>query len=356
MSARGYGWTAASVTLAVAGLWWGNGVMLTLALAGLLALLVAWVVGRWQGRGIEVEWEGPRVVVVGMPARVRMRVRKRAGGELRGLDLSGDGPGGVAFGGRVPALSAGQEMEVDDGFCAVRRGVRAHLGWRLAWSDPWGLFDFEKRGDWAKEMVVLPRGVRPLPGEVLSVGWGEAFPPRGLATGERGDWRGLRAHRPGDSPRAVRWPESLRSVASGGGLLVAEEDPPGGEVEQVTLIFHSLAEGGLIQPDRFERALALWWGETELLVDAGIVVRWTADFLEWVPLEISRRGDLAVAGEVVARAQRAKGTQRHEVEGRLQEVAGALRIFSDVPMERWERWAGEARVARGPEVRKGGRR
>lgn len=350
-------WVAgASLALAAGGLAWVDGALLALALVGLLLLAVTWVVGRWNVARVEVDFQGPRAVVAGQPARARVEVRDgRRWLDGFGLEVAMEGPGGMSMALAVPWLPTGSVATGELAFSAPGRGAADELRVAVRSDFPWGMFDFERRWEIGREILVLPRSIRPAP---LLEGWADAGETRERPRwGDGGEWRGMRDYRPGDRVRTVRWPASVKSLARGGGLLVAEPDPPGGRIDEAWLVFHSAGEGSLIRPDRFERAISLFRGETERLVAAGRTVVWMADFLEWMPFRIDGRRDLAAAGEVLARAKRAMGTQRHEVIGRLAEAGGVVRVFSDEPAERWRGWLAQPeRAVDGVRDEKGGRR
>ncbi|GAA5484650.1 DUF58 domain-containing protein [Haloferula sargassicola] len=341
---RGHWVAGTSAALAVAGLLRVDGALLAVSAAGLLLLGVAWVLGRANVSQLAARLEGPRAVVAESPARARLTLSNRRrwlDGFRLGISISG--PGRMALEMAVPWVPAGSQAGGGLAFQAPDRGLAEALSVEARSDFPWGLFEFRSEWRLEQEMIVLPRPIRP---PARAWGWerGGETPARSWLE-EPGDRRGLRGYMAGDRVKTIRWPASVRSAARGGGLMVAEPDPPGGRDEEVWLVFHSCGDGGLIRPARFERAVSLLWGETERLVGMGRTVVWLADFLEWVPQRMARRSDLAEAGEILARARRASGTQKHEVLGRLAETRGPIRVFSDQAAAHWQAWLSDPESA-----------
>ena len=93
----------------------------------------------------------------------------------------------------------------------VRRGVYPLETVTLSTSFPFGLFRKERDLALPGEIVVWPRSVRPVPDLPPAPGATTAEGPtvRGKA-GHRGEYRSLRAYRPGDDPRDIHWRSSAR--------------------------------------------------------------------------------------------------------------------------------------------------
>jgi uncharacterized protein (DUF58 family) len=204
---------------------------------------------------------------------------------------------------------------------------------------PLGLFQAARLVPCPHRLLVFPRPLVPL--ELLDRGaWRDDSPRPALAAGDAwGEPRGLRPYRAGDAARAICWPATLRSQARGGGLLVRELDPPGFQPREVLVLFHSFGrDRALIRPDRFERALSLAWGALRHFHDLGIPVRLLADFDGWQPRPAAKRRQLALCGELLARAHRHAGTEAHEVQAvlsSLDESTGVL-VLSDMPLATWQ--------------------
>jgi len=293
--------------------------------------------GLWNLRRLGIEIDGPRVVRAGEEFRIRVVVRnQRRWLDAVGLKLRIIGPGGLDAATEVPwVVSKGEAM----GELRVRcegRGDGSVLKYRLGSSFPWSLMTAETRGEVAIPLTVLPRPIVPV--EILEGGSDQERD--GVLTARRressGVPRAMREFRAGDRMRDVSWPASVRAFARGTGLVVREWDPPGLRPRKVTLLFHSYgADGMLIRPDRFERAVSLAWGTLGHLQAAGVELRWLADFQAWVPVTVRSRRDLGKLGDELAGCGRHASTERHELEGRLEDCRGEVWIFSDMPPACW---------------------
>jgi uncharacterized protein (DUF58 family) len=201
-----------------------------------------------------------------------------------------------------------------------------------------GLFEMRRVLLLAHSLVVFPRVVAPEGLRALGVLM-DASPVDGAAAGEAvGEPRGLRPWQPGDSPRRVDWPNSIRSWAHGAGLVVRETDPPGFHPRRCVVLFHSFgADGSLIRPDRFEQALSLAAGTLRHLHTLGIPVRLVADFDGWIEHPAATRAQLAVCETVLAKAIRAKGTEAHDLQAAASRTHDdeVLIVFSDMPPGSW---------------------
>ncbi|BCX48920.1 hypothetical protein HAHE_28280 [Haloferula helveola] len=333
----------AAVALAAAGLLRVDGVLIALGLAAAILAGLAWAVGRWNLRRIDVALEGPPVAQAGEELRFAIRVTNpRRLIDAFALRLQLIGPGGLDESCSLPWVAAGSDAAGEVRAVIPDRGAGDSVEARITSIFPCGLFRFERRLRIPHGMLILPRPV--VPPELLE-GAGSRNAGDRRRPGYRetmGELRGLRDYRPGDPAKLIAWPSSLRSTAQGGGVLVREMDPPGFQPERVVLIFHSYgADGALIRPDRFERAVSLAWGSVRHLQSKRVPVVWIADFEEWVPREIDGRTALGQLGEALARAKRSKGTEAHEVEARLADFRGEVLLVSDMPPSSWCRLTAE---------------
>ena len=227
---------AAVLSLGLATLNTGNNLLYLLvgAMLGLITLS-GWL-SEQSLSGIRVWRQLPFGATAGQPLRIEYRVENRkrrlpSGGlELRDLQLfRGDlrvrpdihEPAAL---GLIPAGDSAAAAEV---LTLPRRGVYQFDRLVLATSYPFGLFTKERDLRYPGVLVVWPRSDRPVPRIPVAgrdAGWRTAAAgARGVST--RGEYRGLRAYRPGDDPRDVHW----RSTARRAEPIIREYDRDPGE-------------------------------------------------------------------------------------------------------------------------------
>lgn len=334
---RGVVVLSAAVALAAAGLLMVDGVLLALGTAAAVWLGVTALFAWSNLRLLEVALEGPRVIRAGEKFRLGVIVsNRRRWLDAVGLRVRLEGPGGVFSESDVPWVMAGDASSGELRLMAEGRGDSKVMRYSIRSTFPWGLLGIETSGTVPLALTVLPRPVVPM--ELLRGGSDQErdgfFDPQRRES--VGIPRGLREFRAGDRPRDVAWSASVRAVARGTGLVVREWDPPGLRPHQVTVLFHSYgADGELIRPDRFERAISLAWGALGHLQAGGVEIQWMADFDAWVPVSIESKRELGTLGDRLAGCRREASTEGHELELRLQECRGEVWVISDMPPSSW---------------------
>ncbi|MEM9237146.1 MAG: DUF58 domain-containing protein [Verrucomicrobiota bacterium] len=329
-----------AVALGAAGLLKVDGVLLALGASAGILLLLCLGLGCLNLRMLQLGFELPKVVQAGDPVRMRLSVanpRRLLDGF--GLELEMEVPGGLVQDCQVPWVPAASSADAELRVVIPGRGHGTSVHCELRSRFPLGLFRISDEREIEHPLLVLPRPM--VPSEMQSLGRSvESEPERSVVFSEAmGEPRGLREYRAGDAAKVIAWPASLRSHARGGGLLVRELDPPGFHPQRVVILFHSYAtDGALIRPDRFERALSLTWGAMRHFQSRGVPLRLLADFEEWVPRRVATRRQLGQAGEVLARTMRSRGTEEHELHGRLLDLDRdeALVVVSDMPALTWK--------------------
>lgn len=327
------------VVLLVAGLWRVDGVLAALGLASLCLLGLAWWMARVNPAGLDVAVHGPEKVVAGAVFPLALTLVNRH----RVMD---------AFGIRVELQLAGKSS-VHGRAAWVAAGSAADLEWRAvvpgrAWVEkrqvkilsdfPFGFFEVERTLGIGGRMIVLPQPVVPR-GLRFAGAMMDAPHASGVVAGQSpGEPCGLREWRSGDSPKRVLWPATLRSLARGAGMVVRETDPPGFCPRRCVVVFHSFgADGGLIRPDRFERAISLVAGILRQLRGMGMPVRLVADFDGWIPRPAHSSAHLVACMEMLARARRAEDTEAHDLTSVLAGIPAdeGLIVVSDMPVGAW---------------------
>jgi len=182
---------------------YGNNLVFALA----FVLLSVMLSSGWQCRRnlVGLEWlpAAMPMAFAGETVNVVGSVRETSGRRREPVSLRG---GAAAI---VPASDAATlELPLP----APARGKRKIAGLRLVSLHPLGLWRAQRALPTVEALIYpRPQGERPLPGRA---------PNPAHRQRESGDWRGLRAYAPGDSPRRVNW----RVYARGGELTVNDFD------------------------------------------------------------------------------------------------------------------------------------
>lgn len=254
----------------------GNNLITLVAVVGGAALAVDWIVGRWNLRGLGVQWQLPAELFAGQGARGAFIVRNgRQLGTARGLEVD-DGHAITT----VDAVPAGAECASRVWWRFPDRGPFAIAGAEVRSLHPFGFFVHRVRVEGRADGLVYPR---PLAGEARSAGEtiGDTTPDDRQA--DTGDFRDLRPYRPGDRLRSIHWRTSARAgepmvVVRGGerseGVWVqVQREPLEDELSRATgAVLEACHHGvpvGLVLPDddsmRQPRAGTRWRRE---LLDA----------------------------------------------------------------------------------------
>lgn len=247
-------------------------------------------------------------------------------------------PGKVRFIALAPWTAAGSASRLVEPVLLPSRGYADVHAARISTTFPLGLFSMSRSIRLRCPIVVTPRPIQPM--ELQSDGaLHDAQPRGGVTIGQSfGEPRGIRPWQAGDSARRIHWPASARAMARGHDLRVREYDPPGFHPDHCHLVFHSYASGGeMLREDRFERAVSLLTGSLTSMQANGIPCVLTADFNDWHPVSSGSRLQLVECLSQLARVQRNKGTEAHDLEQTLRAVSPdhALVIISDMPPDSW---------------------
>jgi uncharacterized protein (DUF58 family) len=328
-----------AIAFVAAGLWRVDGVLAALGLATGSLLALSWLLARGNAAGLEVKLHGPERVIAGavFPLVVTVANRRRRL-DAFALRIELEVAQKARTGGRAAWISAGSAADLELRVAVPERVRVETQRVRLVSDFPLGLFETRRTLDVACPLSVLPRPRVPR-GLAFSGGWLDSDHADASAAGEApGEIRGLRPWRAGDAPGRILWPASLRSMARGAGMIVRECDPPGMRPEGCAVVFHSYGgAGGLIRPDRFEKALSLAAGTLRHLHEQGIAARWIADFDGWRSRPARTRAQLAACMEMMARARRAGDSEAHDLQAALADLGPheGMVVISDMPVEAW---------------------
>jgi uncharacterized protein (DUF58 family) len=159
--------------------------------------------------GLRIERRIPSAVTVGQPMRLAYHVRnlKRWLPSLA-VEILEEGLPESAFLAHLPANGTADTRSTNS---FVRRGIYAFGTVTLSTAFPFGMFLKQRDLHIAAEVVVWPRSDRQV--RTASPGGGRVprlgVSARGTA-GTTGEYRSLRAYRPGDDPRDIHWRSSAR--------------------------------------------------------------------------------------------------------------------------------------------------
>ena len=327
------------VALIIAGLWRVDGVLAALGVAAWCLLALAWLLARWNPARLELAMQCPEKVRAGMvfPLGVTLRNPRRwldAFGVRIELHLAGQS----RIGGRAAWVAAGSAADLEMRVSLPARTWVENHRVRLVSDFPFGFFEAARAMEISHAMWVLPKPLVPrglsFPGGTMDAAQADGA----AAGGAPGEPHGMRPWRAGDSPRRMVWPATLRSLARGAGMVVRESDPPGFRPLRCAVVFHSFGmDGGLIRPDRFEKALSLAAGSLRHLQSQGMGARLIADFDGWKSRPAGTRAQLAACLEILAQAGRAAGTEAHDLQAALAGIGEdeGLVVLSDMPVASW---------------------
>lgn len=327
------------VALLIAGLWRVDGVLASLGVAVGVLLVISRILAKLNPAPLEVSLQCPEKVQAGVNFPLILTLANpRRWLDTFGVRVDVHLAAHTRTGGRATWIAAGSAADLELRVSVPSRCRVLNHRVRLVSDFPFGFFEVVKISEIRQPLWVLPRPIVPR-GVWFRGGVLDATDSEGSTAGESpGEPRGLRPWRHGDSPRRMIWPATLRSVARGGGLVVRESDPPGFRPLRCVVVFHSFGtDGGLIRPDRFERAVSIVAGTLGQLQAQGIAARLVADFHDWKAHPCQTRAQLAACMELLAEARRASGTEAHDLQAALVEVGDdeGLIVISDMPVATW---------------------
>ena len=187
----------------------GNNLLYLLLGAMLGFIAVSGWLSEQAIRGLVIRRHVPRAVTVGQELRLTYEVQNtKARMPSLAVEIVEQGLPGRAFLAHAPALGTGHARSVN---AFSRRGVHELEVVTLATSFPFGLFLKERDLVIPGEVLVWPRTDRTVRAPVAA---GGRVPRSGTTArgpaGHRGEYRSLRAYRPGDEPRDIHWRSSAR--------------------------------------------------------------------------------------------------------------------------------------------------
>lgn len=337
------------LALLIAGLWRIDGVLASLGVAAWCLLGLSAITGRANLSQLSASMEAPEKTVAGtvFPLKLSLLNRRRLL-DAFGVTLEIELPAKTRIGGKSSWIAAGSGSDMELRVTIPERAVADSHIVRLRSEFPLGLFQTQRNFEISHPLMVFPRPVTPRGLRAAGVLM-DAAPLEGASAGDAaGEPRGLRPWRPGDSPRKIHWPASIRAYAAGMPPLVREADPPGFHPRSCVVLFHSFGtDGSLIRPDRFERAISLTAGALRHLHSHGVPATLVADFDEWKEHPATTRSQLAACQEILARAKRTGGTEAHNLQSIAARIGQdqSLIVISDMPVSAWAHALPKRRLA-----------
>jgi len=328
-----------SLALIAAGFVRIDGVLITVGAAGLLILAGTLLLGRSNLKRLALSLRAPARIYADTPFDLRLTLQnRRAVLDAFGIGITLNLSQQANIRTTASWTAAGSSATVKLSGSIPGRGAVEMQPFTLRSSFPLDLFRHLASGQTRHEILVYPRPL--LPREFFTHGaLHDASTLPGTTPGNApGEPRGIRPWQPGDAAKQIHWPASARALSRLRGLRIRENDPPGFHPQHCTVFFHSYGTSGeLIRGDRFERALSLTCGALRYLRDHGIPAVLLADFLYWRPLPVLTRAGMGNALVSLARAERANGTEAHDLLRALDTVPAdhSLLLISDMPIGTW---------------------
>lgn len=187
----------------------GNNLLYLLLGAMLGSITVSGWLSERAIRGLEIRRETPHAVTVGQDLRLTYHVRnhKRRLPSLA-LEILEKGLPHAAF---LVNVRAGSEAVVHSRNRFLRRGTFPLGTVTLSTAFPFGMFRKERDLEIPGEIVVWPRSGRPVRTASPTGGRVPTLTTSAAGSaGSRGEYRSLRAYRPGDDPRDIHWRSTAR--------------------------------------------------------------------------------------------------------------------------------------------------
>lgn len=228
----------AALVLWVVGAMNDASVMYVLAGVCLAIILVAYLLSQLSLSRLKLVMAPPQGHTgAGMPLRPRVHVRSQGGitigsaaVEVSAANLTVEG---VELRRRVllPPMPPGAELEIEFELIPPARGRYRLSPPTVIDSDPIGMFEQRREQGEPFELVVFPRTYELPRIAAWGVELGRLAPPDRQARRDRGEFRGIREHTPGDDLRHVHW----KVTAHVGELAVKEYEPMRHEIISIHL-------------------------------------------------------------------------------------------------------------------------
>ena len=329
-----------AVGLSAAGVLLGDGVLITLGLSAVTLMLCCYFLGRSNLSKLEADISLPHKCHANKPYKPHVVIKNnRSLLDAFHVKLYLAFPHGSLMASQSAWVPARSLSSANLPISIPMRASSLEHPYKFSSTFPLGLFRFSSRQMLHHPLTIYPRNI--IPSELLDEGVsGQCHHPNQHSSIQHvGEPRSIRPWQPGDAAKNIHWPASIRSLAQGHTLRVREFDPPGLLPDQATLVFHSFsAQREMMREDAFERAISLTAGSIAHLRNLNIRTTLVTDFMRWNPLPARSRSQYYECLSILADAQRAIGTELHELQYALDEISEnqQIIIISDMPPEAWQ--------------------
>ena len=337
LTPRGVLFGGAALVLFLFGMARTDGNLASLSLLALILLSVCYFIGKRNVRHELIRCHATQRALVQQPFPVLLEIERGAAMfPAREWKMDIDLLNGSSHQLTIKSIAA--KTSVPQHLTFLQRGEWQGFRYRVSSGFPFGLWSHTIQGNISHSLSVIPRAVVPKKLRLLGW-WREGDVTSGLShASAMGEIRGIRAWRAGDSLKRIHPAASVRAYASGGGLMVADMDPPGFSPRHATVLFHSYAaDRAIIRPEMFERALSYLCGTLRFLCQQSIPVALVADFDSWLEQSCRNRRELKECIDHLATVRRHSGTELHELQRAVREVEprSSLIVISDMPLASW---------------------
>jgi len=339
LTPRGAALLGGAIALLVFGILRIDGALIAIGAAGLLLMLVVFIMGRWNLANLRVAIQAPARVFADTPFDFRLTlVNGRSLLDAHGIQMRLHLSERAQIHSHARWIAARSTATSKLRGSIPSRGAVSKHRCQLSSTFPLGALEHRKATVVEQEMLVFPKAI--VPKEFFASGeFDDAWHGEGLQPGDSpGEPRGLRPFRPGDPAKNIHWAATMRALARGRSPRVREMDPPGLRPRRATVLFHSYGtDHTLIRTDYFERALSLLCGTLRHLRKIGIPASLSADFTAWETIPTFQSEAWRETLTLLSRAERTANTEAHDLAAAVQSSPedAALIVISDMPPEAW---------------------